>query len=52
MQGLLAGKGLCVQEEPLGYPAAAEDFGKRPAFHVLAGRKISASSALLRGGTV
>lgn len=38
---------ICVQEEPLGRPAAAEDFSKRPAFHVLAGRKLSAGARCL-----
>jgi hypothetical protein len=33
--------GLCVQEEPLGCPAAAEDVSERPAFHVVAGREMS-----------
>jgi hypothetical protein len=42
MQGLFAGKGLCVQEEPLGGPAAAEDFRERPAVNVVAGRAMSA----------
>jgi hypothetical protein len=42
MQGLLAGEGLCVQEEPLGGPAAAEDFSARPAVYVVAGSKVNA----------
>ena len=42
LQGLLAGAGLCVQEEPLGCPAATEDFSERSAFHVVAGRTLSA----------
>jgi hypothetical protein len=43
MQGLFAGKGLCVQEEPLGGPADPQDFRECPAVNVLAGRKVTAT---------
>jgi hypothetical protein len=40
--GLFAGKGLCVQAEPLGGPAAAQDFSERPALNVVARTTMSA----------
>jgi hypothetical protein len=40
LQGLFAGAGLCAQEEPIGRPAATEDFRERPAFDVVAGRTV------------
>jgi hypothetical protein len=37
-----AGAPLCVQEEPLGCPAAAQDFSERPALNVVARRTMTA----------